>query len=180
MFQHNRFDEPKKTYFISYTNRTPADVSWAKWTEWVLREVIGGTTIMQEYDFQLGDNFKERMHSALKSADVVVCILTRTYMESIHCIEEWSNTEQFIPVKFDDCTPEGLLRSRVYIDLHGLSREDAKKKLVTALQGTTRPKSEPDFPASPSTQKNFCQISQFKLTDSLRFHGKPCQSLFYS
>ena len=163
----NRFDAPKKTYFISYTNRTPEDVSWAKWTEWVLREIMGGTTIMQEYDFQLGDNFKERMHSALKSADVVVCVLTRTYMESIYCIEEWSNTERFIPVKFDDCMPEGLLKSRVYIDLYGLSREEAKKKLVTALQGTTRPKSEPDFPASSSsdTQKNFCQISQFKLNN---------------
>jgi len=162
----NCFEEPKRTYFISYTNRTLEDVSWAKWTEWVLREIIGGTTIMQEYDFQLGDNFKERMHMALKSADVVVCVLTRTYMESIYCIEEWSNTERFIPVKFDDCKPEGLLKSRVYIDLYGLSREEAKKKLVAALQGTTRPKTEPEFPASPSFgQKNLCQVSQVKLNN---------------
>jgi len=107
MFEKGRVEMKGKTFFISYTTRTEADMLWAKWTEWVIREVIGGKTIMQEYDFRPGDNFKERMHNALQRADIVICVLTRHYMESTNCTEEWTNADFFIPVKFDDCAPQG-------------------------------------------------------------------------
>ena len=51
----------QKTFFISYTTRTERDAQWAKWAEWVLRVELGHKTIMQEYDFQPGDNFRERL-----------------------------------------------------------------------------------------------------------------------
>ena len=77
------------TYFISYTTRTKEDVAWAKWVEWVLRVKLNSKPIIQEYDFRPGDNFKERMHDALIRADFVVCVLTRTYLESENCRNEY-------------------------------------------------------------------------------------------
>ena len=137
----------KQTYFISYTTRTESDVMWAKWIEYILREIVGGETIMQEYDSRPGDNFKAFMDVALKEADIVVCVLTRSYMESNNCRDEWTNAERIIPVKCDDCELEGLLKSRVYIKLHGLDRNAALETLLKGLQEKTRPDKEPEFPA---------------------------------
>ena len=141
----------KKTYFISYTNRAPEDVQWAKWVEWVLRVVLDQNTIMQEYDFHPGDNFKERMHNALQKADCVISILTHTYMQSTLCTKEWTNADWFVPIKFDNCKPIGLLKSSSYIDLYGLDKEAAQEKLIAGLMGSDRPIYEPDFPVATST-----------------------------
>ena len=139
------------TYFISYTTRTDSDVAWAKWVCWVLEKKLNAKTIIQEYDFQPGDNFKERMHDALKRANAVICILTHTYLESANCTEEWTNAKKIIPVRFDDCTPPGLLASRVYIDLYGLDRDSARDRLLTQLKGVVRPTYEPDAPFAPGS-----------------------------
>ena len=134
------------TYFISYTTRTENDVKWAVWLEYILREIIGGETIMQKYDFHPGDNFKALMDDALAQADIVICVLTKAYMESINCREEWTNAKRYIPVRCDDCNPSGLLKSRVCIDLYGLDEESAYDAFVNALQGEPRPDAKPVFP----------------------------------
>ena len=136
-----------KTYFISYTTRTAVDKAWAIWTEWVLRVKLGDKAIIQEYDCHPGDNFKKFMDNALKKADAVVCILTRDYMESDYCIDEWTNADKIIPVRFDDCNPCGLLKSQVYIDLYSLDKDSAREKLLKALEGPPpRPAGEPKAP----------------------------------
>jgi tetratricopeptide (TPR) repeat protein len=135
-----------QTYFISYTTRSENDVRWAVWIEYVLHEIVGAKTIMQEYDFRPGDNFKALMDDALKIADTVIGVLTDAYMNSYNCREEWTNTDRFIPVRCDDCEPVGLLKSRVYIDLYGLDKNAAREEFISKLQGKTRPDSEPDFP----------------------------------
>ncbi|MDR1136124.1 MAG: toll/interleukin-1 receptor domain-containing protein [Clostridiales Family XIII bacterium] len=76
----------KLTYFISYTTRDENDVKRAKWVELVLRNELRAETIIQAYDFKVGDNFKTCMHQALMRADAVVCVGTRTYFESENCI----------------------------------------------------------------------------------------------
>ena len=139
-----------QTCFISYTTHTENDKAWAKWTEWVLRNKLGSKTIMQEYDFPPGCNFKTEMDNALKQADVVICILTHKYLESANCREEWTNAKSIIHIKFDDCEPPGLLTSRVYIDLYGLDQPSAKDRLIKELSKKTRPKDEPPAPFSPS------------------------------
>ncbi|MCL1808214.1 MAG: toll/interleukin-1 receptor domain-containing protein [Clostridiales bacterium] len=146
--RNNQFSgTDQNTYFISYTTKTQNNIDWAKWVEWVLRVELGKSTIMQEYDFRPGDNFKERMNNALKTANAVVCILTEEYMESANCTEEWTNADYFIPIRFDCCNPRGLLKSRVYIDLWGLDKNTLKEKLINSLVGTKRPINEPPLPA---------------------------------
>ena len=136
----------KKTYFISYTTRTEADRQWAVWTEWFFREKLGAETIMQEYDFKPGDNFKIKMNEALKNADFVVCVLTRAYLGSVNCQEEWTNAKSFIPIKFDECDPDGLLNCRSYINLCGLGQDAARQTLLAALTDKVRLMDEPFFP----------------------------------
>jgi tetratricopeptide (TPR) repeat protein len=146
----------KPTYFISYTMRTEKDRNWAAWLEWALRKVIGGNTIMQEYDFRPGDNFRALMDDALKCADIVICVLTRKYTESVNCREEWANAERFIPIKcddFDNSEIKGLLKSRIHIDLSKSDKNDALKILQSGLQQKQRPDSEPEFPSSSAGAK---------------------------
>ena len=132
-------------YFISYTSKTENDVAWAKWVEWVIRVKLNGKTEMMEYDFLPGDNFRLKMDRALKRANKVVCILTRNYLKSSNCAEEWSNAfVKIIPIKFDNCKPRGLLTSKVYINLFGLDRDSARDMLITKMRGVKRPADEPD------------------------------------
>ncbi|MDR0868356.1 MAG: toll/interleukin-1 receptor domain-containing protein, partial [Planctomycetota bacterium] len=146
-----------KTYFVSYTTRTPSDIAWAKWVSWVLENKLNAKTIIQAYDFRAGDNFRERMNDALRRADAVVCVLTRAYLESANCTDEWTNAPRIIPVRFEDFTPTGVLTSRVYIDLCGLDKDSARDALISVLQGKQRPIEEPSapFPASAKPEPDF-------------------------
>ena len=154
----------KKKYFISYTTRSKKDVQWAKWTEWFFREILGGETIMQEYDFRPGDNFKMKMHEALQQSECVVCVLTHEYLNSTNCAEEWTNAEHIIPIKFDDCKPTGLLKSRSYINLCGLDKDAARKKLNEELSDKTRPTKEPVFPIF-SKEPEYPVVPEFPMNN---------------
>jgi hypothetical protein len=47
----------RRDFFISYTG---ADLAWAEWIAWQLEEA-GWTTILQAWDFAVGQNFILRM-----------------------------------------------------------------------------------------------------------------------
>jgi hypothetical protein len=148
----------KRKYFISYTNRTEENIKRAEWLDWAVRTQLGAETIMQAYDFKPGENFMARMDDALKwidadSGDAVLLVLTREYVESTMCREEWTNAGRFIPVRFDGVEPSGLLKSRIYIDLCGLGGESALKALLSKIKGEARPDKAPELPvgAAPET-----------------------------
>ena len=128
-----------KKFFISYTTRTNEDKQWARWVEWVLREKLGYETRMQEYHSKIGGNFKMFMDDSLKWADIVVMILTKTYLLSENCREEWVNATELLPLKFDDCQPEGLLKYRVYLDLCGLDENFVEEEIIAGIMGKKPP-----------------------------------------
>ncbi|MDR0898238.1 MAG: leucine-rich repeat domain-containing protein [Oscillospiraceae bacterium] len=137
--------QEKKTYFISYTG---CDLEWAKWIESVVRLRMGASTIIQEYDFHAGENFREKMHEALKKADYVLGVMTPDYMASSNCTDEWTNTKrgQFIPILCAGFEPDGLLTAVIYIKVHDKDAEDAAQELLKGLQGVPRPTQEHPFP----------------------------------
>jgi hypothetical protein len=90
-----------QTYFISYTSHAENDVKWAVWIEHVLRKTVGAKTIMQEYDFRPGDNFKALMDEALKKADIVICV--------------YDNAEGCLGLR--DYLPHGHSRGHILINL---------------------------------------------------------------
>jgi len=163
----------QSTYFISYTNQTQKDVAWAAWVCWVIENKLGGKAITQKYDFHVGDDFIVCMDDALIRSDFVVCILTRAYLKSKYCRDEWAagiaNGKKIIPVRFDECEPSGLLNPRIHIDLFGLDRDSARSRLIEGIKGTERPKDEPDFPSAPApssangSEPDFPTLSFFNL-----------------
>ena len=141
-------DKTARDYFISYTTRTEKDIAWAVWIEWVLRSEFGDCTIMQEYDFEPGCNFKALMDEALRECKIVICVLSREYEQSANCTEEWSNANRFIPVLIEDFSPSGLLKNRSYIKLCDLSEDVAKQRLIEGMKKKVRPRNKPPFPNS--------------------------------
>jgi hypothetical protein len=174
----------KQKYFISYTTHSPSDIAWATWVSWVLENKLGAETIIQEYDFHVGDNFKERMDNALRCADAVVCVLTRTYSESANCTEEWTNADKIIPVRFDDCTPPGLLKSRIYIDLYGLDKDSARDRLIAKLQVNTRPIEEPDAPFTNTVVDEAKSEPEFPVSSAIAVgvikHNLPNRNKYFT
>jgi hypothetical protein len=66
----------KKNFFISYTGK---DVSWATWIAWTLEDA-GYTTIIQAWDFNVGDNFVDKMDYALKNTERFLAVLSEKYL----------------------------------------------------------------------------------------------------
>src|ERR1017187_8563904 len=154
-----------KNFFISY-NR--ADRAWAEWIAWEL-EAAGYTTVIQAWDFRPGSNFVLEMQKASNETDQTMPVLSPDYLAAKFTQPEWaaalaldpsSDRRALVPVRVRDCTPEGLLRSIVYIDLLGLDEADARKALIEGVQRERIvPSARPRFPgvewAKPSSQPSF-------------------------
>ena len=132
-------------FFISYNK---ADRSWAMGIgDWLDQD--GFTTILQEQDFVAGSNFVSEMHRAVQSAKRLVMVLSPDYLQAKFPEAEWTaafssdptgERRTVIPVRVRECQPAGLLRPIVYIDLVGLSADDARTKLLEGVGGALRGK----------------------------------------
>ena len=137
-------------FFISYNK---ADKVWAEGlANWLDQSLY--TTILQEQDFVPSTNFVVEMHNALKSASRMILVLSPDYLSAKFPLAEW--TAQFatdpscergvmIPVRVRECTPDGLLRPIIYIDLVGLSEDIARRVFLEGIKSVInrkRPMSE--------------------------------------
>ena len=142
----------KIDFFISYTH---TDLAWAEWIDSKLRQA-GYSTIVQFANSGAGRNFINEMHTALKSTRRVLGILSPRYLESPFATVEWmaalrddplGENQRLIFVKVEECTLSGLLPSIVYIDLVGLTEEQAAEKLLREIKsGVAVRNSAPRFP----------------------------------
>ncbi|MEM6835243.1 MAG: TIR domain-containing protein [Cyanobacteria bacterium P01_C01_bin.120] len=140
-----------KDFFISY-NRF--DKNWAEWIAWTLEEE-GYSVIIQAWDFRPGDNFILNMQRVAAETQKTIAVLSDTYLKSAFTQPEWAAAfaqdpsaleRKLIPVRVKYCEPEGMLKPIVYVDLVGVSKAEAKQKLLTMLQARLKPDQEPDFP----------------------------------
>lgn len=134
-------------YFISYTAQ---DRAWAEWIATEL-QLVGVTTILQEWDFRPGDNFVTKMHQGLSDMGSVLAVLSRRYLDSRFAEIEWTAaiaqpTSRLLPVRIDDIEPVGLLASIVYVDLHGCDQSTARQRLRAAVLARSVPASAVPFP----------------------------------
>jgi tetratricopeptide (TPR) repeat protein len=141
----------KRDFFISYT---AADRAWAEWTAWQL-ESVGYSALLQAWDFDMGQNFVECMRDALEEAEYTIALLSPAYLASPYCRDEWTGAfvrdadgrNRLLQVRIEDCELPRLLRTRIFVDLVGLSREDARSRLIKAVRSERRkPREEPGFP----------------------------------
>ena len=157
-----------KDFFISYTK---ADRDWAEWVAWELQEA-GYTCIIQAWHFAPSQSFMQRMRQALVETRHLVAILSNEYLAS-----EFAGAEldaalaadprglraKLIPIRVKPCTPDELIRSRIYIDLVGKKPAQARSDLllgIAAARATATPAdsvkfdSPPHFPGAEPTAAN--------------------------
>lgn len=143
---------PQIDFFISYTS---SDEAWAEWIGWIL-EAEGYSVKVQAWDFAAGINFVLAMHQAAEEAARTIAVLSADYLKSTFAAPEWAAAfakdpqglkQSLVPVRVQDCTPSGLLKAIVYIDLVDREEKDARTELLKRLSGERgKPKKKPDFP----------------------------------
>lgn len=145
-------------FFIS---RTGADAQWGQWIGQVLIDA-GYTVLLQDWDFRPGEDFVAKMDSAMRTSAHTIAVLSRAYDQALFTVPEWTNAIArdptgrnaiLVPVRVDDIVPEGILKTRIYIDLFGLGPEEARKRL---LDGVSRERLKPavvTFPGGAVTDR---------------------------
>lgn len=143
-------------FFISYTQ---ADGAWAAWLAWHLEE-NGFTTRHQAWDFNAGSNFVLEMQKAAQGSRHTIAVISPAFLESKFTQAEWAaafasdpegDAGALIPVRVREVDLSGILAPIVYIDLVGLSEEEARKELLAGVSGSRRkPAAKPPFPAATS------------------------------
>ena len=146
-------------FFVSYTQ---ADRGWAEWIAWQL-EAAGYSTVLQAWDFVAGSDWAYEMQRATAAAQRTIAVLSSGYLESVYGGAEWRvafskdpTGEQglLVPVRVEEIQPPGLLRTRVYVDLVGLSRQTATARLLEGIsQARGKPEREPSFPGSHASRR---------------------------
>jgi TIR domain len=180
-------------FFISYTS---ADEDWAEWIAWQL-ESAGYTTLIQAWDFRPGMNFVSEMQKGATECRRTIIVLSPQFINSKFTEAEWTSVFAkdpngelglLIPVRVAECKPPGLLHARIYIDLVGLSEEEARQRLFDGVrQGRAKPTSAPPLPVSsrtapvfPGTNHNlpfpWAKVTPASLSTDLVFIPLPNQS----
>jgi tetratricopeptide (TPR) repeat protein len=141
----------KVDFFISYT---VVDQDVAEWIAWVLEDA-GYQTVIQVWDFRPGREFITEMQRALVRADRVLAVLSPAYLRSSFARQEWNaalaadprgTAGRLLPVRVAAVDLQGLDRPRIYVDLVGLPKEEAKSRLLAGVKpGRAKPAEEPRF-----------------------------------
>lgn len=142
----------KIDFFISY-NRN--DKKWAEWIAWQL-ENASYSTIIQAWDFRPGGNFVADMQKATANSERTIAVLSPDYLASRFTQPEWNaafaldptgDKGLLLPVRVRECELTGLLPQIIFIDLVGLSADEATEVLLAGVKrGRAKPNTSPNFP----------------------------------
>jgi hypothetical protein len=150
----------KKEFFISYNK---VNMQVAEWIAWII-ENAGYSTVIQAWDFRAGSNFVIEMQNASVQCNRTIAVLSQAYMDALFTHPEWAAAfssdpaganRKLIPVRVEDFDVPGMLGNIVYIDLVGLTEEDAEKKLLDEIECIVNndrcmPSEKPKFAIIPS------------------------------
>jgi TIR domain len=146
-------------FFVSYTSE---DQAWAEWIAWQL-EGEGYQVVVQAWDIVPGRDWVHEMHQATALAERIVVVLSTAYLRSQHGEAEWrpyyakdasGELGLLLPVRIDTVKPEGLLETRVYLDLVDRDAATARAALLAAArQQRGKPTGEPGFPGTHSRSR---------------------------
>jgi TIR domain len=144
-----------KDFFVSFNS---ADKAWAEWIAWTLEEA-GYSVVYQHWDFRPGGNFVLEMQKAAEGTRKTVIVLSDHYLRADYTQPEWAaafvddprgDQRKLIPLRVAPCSPTGLLKPMIFADLVGLTPDEAKKAVLTAVADGRpgKPATAPAFPGS--------------------------------
>ena len=145
-------------FFIDYHQ---ADISWAKWIVWQLRDA--GYSVVDQQDFQPGTNRVLRVDEAMNTTKRLLILLSPDYLRepttdnslsggtiwSAMLIQDARGREgKLVPIRVRECTLNGLLAPLIAIDLIGKYEHEARFLLLSFLSTATEETSisPPPFP----------------------------------
>jgi hypothetical protein len=172
-----------KDFFISYN---AADRAWAEWIAWQL-ETAGWSVIVQAWDFRPGGNFALDMNRALIDTQRTIAVLSPSFLASDFTAPEWAATfardptgaaRRLIPVRVRKCRPTGLLTAIVYIDLVGVSADEARQRLLDGLKERVKPEAEPALPASDDVKSGVGATEEPPWPPALEATARLARGLF--
>jgi len=143
-----------KDFFVSFNS---ADKQWAEWISWTLEEA-GYQVVFQHWDFRPGGNFVLEMQKAAEGTRKTLIVLSDHYLKADYTQPEWTaafvddprgDQRKLIPLRVAPCSPTGLLKPLIFADLVGLSQDEAKQTVLTAVaDGRPKPAKAPVFPGA--------------------------------
>jgi tetratricopeptide (TPR) repeat protein len=144
-----------KDFFVSFNS---ADKAWAEWIAWTLEDA-SYQVVYQHWDFRPGGNFVLEMQKAAEGTRKTVIVLSDHYLRADYTQPEWAaafvddprgDQRKLIPLRVAPCSPTGLLKPLIFADLVGLTPDEAKKAVLTAVADGRpgKPATAPAFPGS--------------------------------
>src|SRR5207244_4209625 len=141
-------DNGFKDFFISYNNK---DKQKAEWIAWKLEEA-GYLVTIQAWDFRPGANFVLEMQKAAEKTTKTIVVLSQNYLDAEYTQPEWAaafandpcgTSRKLVPIRVEECAPTGLLKSIIYVNLVGLSEEQARVEILDAFAERAKPTTAP-------------------------------------
>lgn len=135
-------------FFVSFAKQ---DIAWARWIADVLQRA-DHRVVFQDQDMLPGQNVVERMQFGT-AATRTIAVLSPDYLKRRYPMSEWAAAyvkdpigvqRKLIPVKVRRCSPPGLLAAIVFIDLMGVDRDEARRRLLNGVS-----LQRPEFPVEP-------------------------------
>jgi hypothetical protein len=123
---------------------------------WELTQA-GYTVELDYWDWQIGENFVEKMRDALDRADRMVALFSTAYFEpDRHTSAELAALlsdrgparKRVLPVRIEPVVPPTLYRPLLAADLFDVPESVARRRLISAMRGKTRPDGRPEFPGT--------------------------------
>jgi hypothetical protein len=118
-----------------------------KWAEWILErlEHAGYRVRLPARETVGGSRETEIIHTGLRSSRRVLALLTRRYLEARNVRVQWQTAFRLdpvgaerglIPIRVEECEPDGVWDGLVYIDLVGLDEGTAAARLTSELEAS--------------------------------------------
>lgn len=150
----------KKDFFVS---RRGVDQAWATWIAEML-ENVGYTTMIQDWDFEIGGNIKLNMQKGLEYCERYIAVISKDYFDSVDCNEEWTsmmttqlneNKTLLIPIKISCFYPtRGLFNNKSYIDLYEVNEKEAQNRLLNGIKSVyNKPRKSKGFPGGENLNR---------------------------
>ncbi len=135
-------------FFISHAS---VDQQWA---EWIGQQLTGAgyTVELDVWAWAAGTNFVEAMRAALDRADRVLAVYTDAYFtrpfaqvehHGAFTTEITSRPGRLVPVLVEPCDVPELYAPLVRIDLAGLDRDEARRRLLAGVAAPPGPPPDP-------------------------------------
>ena len=98
------------------------------------------------------------MANLVDDAGRTIALLSPAYLDSQFTQSEWQaafarsargDRSKLIPVRIEECEPEGLIAAMIYIDLVGLTNDEARQVLLENIgRSRAKPSIPPSFPGA--------------------------------